>query len=102
MKKSEIWFVIIVTLFSLCYYVINRYERGQALKDAALVVATITDIKATKSSFLIEVQYKYKGQIMHSELSTYEPDSLKTNEQIVLSISKRFPERYVEYIRALK
>ena len=98
MKKNKVWIFILITIGVIIYSIVNTYNRRQALKESVLVIATIKNITYTRASYEINVQYYYKGKSIKNSFSTYNIDSLERNQKVILSISEKFPEKYIKYI----
>jgi len=68
------------------------------MTDSETVVATIKDFHYSRTTWNVQVYYYYKNKLIHGEFSTYNINGLKRNQRVLLKISKRYPDQYVEYV----
>ena len=96
--KYFTWFLGVIILLSIIYSVVNHEKRNDELKKSTLVIATIKSIEDTRGAFNVTVEYEYNGKALSGVFGIYNTDSLKVNEKIRISISKKFPDKYIKYI----
>lgn len=98
MKKNKIWILVLVVIIVLIYSIIHSRMIDKEMNDSETVVATIRSFHYSRTTWNVQVDYYYKNKLIHGEFSTYNIDSLSRNQRVLLKVSKRYPDKYVEYV----
>ncbi|SHM16893.1 hypothetical protein [Mucilaginibacter sp. OK098] len=93
------YFIIgIFLLGGIIYAVIHNNQTEKELRSYDYVNAVIIDKSPGRSHSNIYVEYTYKKVRIQSEFSA-ETDTFKLGQKVLLKISKKYPDKYIQLMR---
>jgi len=99
--KTQILLVLIIVIIIIIGGQIYRKNKAVALKDSVVVDAVITDSYATRDRTVICVQYIYGGVKINNKFTVVQ-DTFKIQERVLLRVAKKYPDKYIEFIKKIK
>lgn|GEM_PF-3709920 len=76
--------------------VIDDKKCDEALKDAAIVKAKVKAINPARGNWSLLFEYRYKNKLYDYDYLVSNIDTFKKGQVILLKISKRYPDEYVD------
>jgi len=105
-NKWLVIFFIILFIILIFYSIKDTHDKNEALKDSVILVGKVEDIEPNQAATTVDVEIQLEGKIIHTSFSTYDHDLLdslkKHNAKIWIRVSKRYPTKYVDYIKIYK
>jgi hypothetical protein len=99
--KNVLYFVCSALFLVIIYKFYYNHKQAIALKDSVILTAIVESVEYTRGTTYVNVQYQFKGKILHACYDTYNResvDSLKQYKKIRLRVSRQYPDEYIEYI----
>jgi hypothetical protein len=80
--------------------IIYRHQTKIALKDYNIVSAKIVEINPTRGNIIIHVEYMIKGNKIKNDFAVTQ-DSFRVKDEVLLKVSKKYADKYIEFIRKI-
>jgi hypothetical protein len=107
LNKEQKTIIIVIVVF-IIFFILKRHQDNMIsmdLRNSTIIVGQVDSIEYTRGMTFVDVLYLYNRRTIRNSFGTYDSkllDSLKKQTKVLLRVSKRYPEKNIEFICVYK